>query len=67
MYFRDLAMYIFVCACVFARYRLQRLVEARLRAVFCRARFTASGNGRGKMARAKHLARAGSAFYSAQI
>jgi hypothetical protein len=31
-------MYVFVCARVFARCILQRLVEARLRAMFCRAR-----------------------------
>jgi hypothetical protein len=38
MYFLDLAMYVFVCARVFARCSLQRLVKACLRAVFCRAR-----------------------------
>jgi hypothetical protein len=31
-------MYVFVCVRVFARCSLQRLVEARLRAVFCRVR-----------------------------
>jgi hypothetical protein len=41
-------MYVFVCARVFARYILQRLVEARLRAVFCRARLAHPEMGAGK-------------------
>jgi hypothetical protein len=41
-------MYVFVCARVFARCRLQRLVEARLRAVFCRARLQLLEMGAGK-------------------
>jgi hypothetical protein len=41
-------MYMFVCARVFACCRLQRLVEARLRAVFCRARLQLLEIGAGK-------------------
>jgi hypothetical protein len=43
VYFLDLAIYLFVCACVFARCKLQRLVEARLRFVYCRARLQLLG------------------------
>jgi hypothetical protein len=60
-------MYVFMYARVFARCILQRPVEARLRAVFYRVHLAHPKNGRGKIARAKRLARAGSAFYSAQI
>jgi hypothetical protein len=41
-------MYVFVCAHVFARCILQRLVEAHLRAVFCRARLQHLEMGAGK-------------------
>jgi hypothetical protein len=41
-------MYVFVCAHVFARCILQRLMEARLRAVFCRARLPHPKIGAGK-------------------
>jgi hypothetical protein len=41
-------MYVFVCTRVFARCRLQRLVDARLRAVFCRARIQLQKIGMGK-------------------
>jgi hypothetical protein len=48
VYFLDLAIYVFVCARVFARCILQRLVEARLRAVFCRAHLQHLEMGAGK-------------------
>jgi hypothetical protein len=41
-------MYVFVCARVFARCSLQRLVEARLRAVFCHTRLQHLEKGAGK-------------------
>jgi hypothetical protein len=41
-------MYVFVCARVFARCILQRPVEARLRAAFCRARLAYPEMGAGK-------------------
>jgi hypothetical protein len=41
-------MYVFMCARVFARCSLQRLLEARLRVVFCRARLQHLEMGAGK-------------------
>jgi hypothetical protein len=41
-------MYVFVCARVFAHCILQHLVQARLRAVFCRARLQHLEMGAGK-------------------